>query len=55
MLSFSPVSEINLSIPNSLLSETSLKFNCAVLPNKALIRSGSFNPGNSTSILFSPL
>ena len=50
----SPFSESNLSVPNSLFSLTNLKFNWAVLPNKALILSGSFKPGSSIKILFSP-
>ena len=51
----SPSSEISSSVPNSVLSLTSLKFNCAVFPRSFLILSGSFRPGNSTKILFSPL
>ena len=47
--------ESSVQIHNSLLSETNLKFNLAVLPNRIFILSGSFNPGNSTKILFSPL
>ena len=55
ILRFSPFSEINLSTPNSSLSETNLKFNCAVFPKSFFILSGSLRPGNSTKILFSPL
>ena len=52
---FLPFSEIILSVPNSLFSLTNLKFNCAVFPKRDLILSGSFKPGSSIKILFSPL
>ena len=52
---FSPDSEIKSSTPNSELSLTNLKLSLAVFPNNSLILSGSLRPGNSTSILFSPL
>ena len=52
---FSPVSDTNFSDPNSSFVVTSLKLSCAVFPRRLLILSGSFNPGNSTKILFSPL
>ena len=54
--SSSPDVENILLVPkSSAVLETNLKFSWAVFPNKDLILSGSFKPGNSTKILFSPL
>ena len=47
-------SEISSSKPKSDSSLTNLKLSLAVFPRSFLILSGSFKPGNSTKILFSP-
>ena len=55
-ISSSPFSDKIISLPkSSSVLETNLKLSCAVFPSKFLILSGSFKPGSSTKIRFSPL